>query len=80
MEIALACDLIVASTDAVFALPEVKVGLIAGAGGIQRLGRQIPQKQALELILLGESIDALLTSVRRARGLQNGSQTPSTGA
>jgi len=58
MEIALACDLIVASSEAVFALPEVKVGLIAGAGGIQRLARQIPQKQALEMILLGENVDA----------------------
>ena len=58
MEIALACDLIVASSEAVFALPEVKVGMIAGAGGIQRLARQIPQKQALEMILLGENVDA----------------------
>ena len=58
MEIALACDMVVASEEAVFALPEVKVGLIAGAGGISRLTRQIPRKQAMEFLLLGQSATA----------------------
>jgi acetyl-CoA C-acetyltransferase len=57
-EIALACDLIVASDNAVFALPEVKVGMIAGVGGIQRLTRQIPLKKAMEIILTGKRISA----------------------
>jgi acetyl-CoA C-acetyltransferase len=57
-EIALACDLVVASENARFALSEVRVGLLAGAGGIARLPRQIPRKLALELILTGRQIDA----------------------
>ena len=57
-EIALACDLVVAAENAVFALPEVRVGLIAGAGGIHRLARAIPQKLALSLILTGRRISA----------------------
>ena len=57
-EIALACDLIVADESAQFALSEVKVGLIAGAGGLQRLTRQIPYKQAMEMILTGRRVPA----------------------
>ena len=57
-EIALACDLIVADENAQFALSEVKVGLIAGAGGLQRLTRQIPYKQAMEMILTGRRVPA----------------------
>jgi acetyl-CoA C-acetyltransferase len=57
-EIALACDIVVASENARFALSEVRVGLLAGAGGIARLPRQIPRKLALELILTGRQIDA----------------------
>lgn len=57
-EIALACHLVVASESAVFALSEVKVGLIAGAGGLVRLPRAIPPKVANELILTGARIDA----------------------
>jgi acetyl-CoA C-acetyltransferase len=57
-EIALACHLIVASRSATFALSEVKVGLIAGAGGLIRLPRAIPPKVANELILTGARIDA----------------------
>jgi len=58
MEIALACDIIIAAEHAVFGLPEVKVGLIAGAGGIQRLARQIPLKQAMDLLISGKQISA----------------------
>jgi len=57
-EIALSCDIIVASENAVFALPEPRVGLIAGAGGVHRLPRIIPQKQALGMILTGRRVSA----------------------
>lgn len=57
-EIALACDLIVASENAVFALPEPRVGLAALAGGLHRLPRMIPQKQALGMILTGRRVTA----------------------
>ncbi|PLT35615.1 crotonase/enoyl-CoA hydratase family protein [Bacillus sp. V5-8f] len=57
-EIALACDLIVASDRASFGLPEVKRGLIAAAGGLLRLPRQIPVKVAMHAILTGKSISA----------------------
>lgn len=57
-EIALSCDLIVASERASFGLPEVKRGLIAAAGGLLRLPRQIPQKVAMRAILTGNPITA----------------------
>jgi crotonobetainyl-CoA hydratase len=57
-ELALACDLVVASSEATFGLPEVRRGLIAAAGGVIRLQRQIPAKRALELALTGQPIDA----------------------
>ena len=57
-EIALACDVIIASERAVFALPEPKVGLAALAGGLQRLSRQIGSKRALGMILTGRHVTA----------------------
>ncbi len=57
-EIALACHLVVADESAKFALSEVKVGLVAGAGGVIRLPRSIPPKVANELILTGRRIGA----------------------
>ena len=57
-EIALACDLVVVSEDARFGLPEVKRGLMAAAGGLIRLPRQIPIKLALEVALTGEPVTA----------------------
>lgn len=57
-ELALACDLVLASEDAEFGLPEVRRGLLAGAGGVLRLQRQIPLKRALYLALIGEPISA----------------------
>jgi len=57
MEIALACDLIIASSEAVFGLPEVKRGLVA-TGAVFRLPRLIPRRQAMEMILTGDPIDA----------------------
>lgn len=53
-EIAIACDIIVASSSASFGLPEVKVGLFAGAGGSFRLPQLIPHKKAIELMLTGQ--------------------------
>src|SRR3954469_1757643 len=52
-ELALACDLIVASSEAKFGLPEVKRGLVAGAGGLLRLPQRIPYHAAMELALSG---------------------------
>ncbi|WP_137389623.1 crotonase/enoyl-CoA hydratase family protein [Rhodoligotrophos defluvii] len=57
-ELALTCDLIVASREAKFGLPEVKRGLVANAGGMIRLPRQIPQRIAMELVLTGDMISA----------------------
>ena len=57
-EIALACDIILASENAVFALPEPRVGLAALAGGLHRLPRQIPYKQAMSMILTGRRVSA----------------------
>jgi acetyl-CoA C-acetyltransferase len=57
-EIALACHLIVADATAQFALSEVKVGLVAGAGGLIRLPRTVPPKVATEMILTGRRITA----------------------
>jgi enoyl-CoA hydratase/carnithine racemase len=57
-EIALACDLIIAAENAVFALPEPRVGLAALAGGLHRLPRMIPLKQAMGMILTGRRVSA----------------------
>jgi enoyl-CoA hydratase len=57
-EIALACDLVVASEEATFGLPEVTRGLVAGAGGLLRLPRQIPYHIALEIALTGDRFPA----------------------
>ncbi len=57
-EIVLACDMVVASTAARFGIPEVKRGLIAGAGGLFRLARHLPPNIAMELALTGDPIDA----------------------
>ena len=56
METALCCDIIIASENAKFALPEVKVGFFAAAGGVQRLSRQIGKKAAVEIMLTGRSV------------------------
>jgi crotonobetainyl-CoA hydratase len=57
-ELALASDLVVAAESASFGLPEVKRGLIAGAGGVFRIIEQLPRKVALELVFTGEPITA----------------------
>jgi crotonobetainyl-CoA hydratase len=57
-EIALACDIIVASDNATFALPEPRVGLVAGAGGMHRLPRMLPFKVAMGMLLTGKRMSA----------------------
>ncbi len=57
-EIALACDIIIAAEHAQFGLPEPRVGLMAGAGGVLRLPRQVPMKVAMGMILTGRHITA----------------------
>jgi enoyl-CoA hydratase len=57
-ELALSCDMIVASSEAKFGLPEVKRGLVAGAGGLLRLPRRIPYHAALEVALTGDHYPA----------------------
>ncbi|HEY3653725.1 MAG TPA: enoyl-CoA hydratase-related protein [Steroidobacteraceae bacterium] len=58
-EIALACDIVVATDTATFALPEPKVGVAALAGGLHRLPRQIGLKQAMGLILTGRKVSSM---------------------
>jgi len=58
LEIALACDIRIASSTACFGLPEVRRGILPGAGGTQRLPRALPLGVALQMILTGEAIDA----------------------
>jgi len=58
LEVALACDIRIASENASFGLPEVRWGLMPGWGGTQRLPRMIPWAKAAEMIFLGERIDA----------------------
>lgn len=57
-ELALATDLIVASRDAAFGIPEVKRGLVAGGGGLLRLPQRIPYQIAMELALTGDNLPA----------------------
>ncbi len=58
MEVAISCDLIVANRDAKFGIPEVRRGLVAGAGGLIRLPRQISPRLAMEYALTGEFLSA----------------------
>lgn len=57
-ELALATDLIVASRDSAFGIPEVKRGLVAGGGGLLRLPERIPYAVAMELALTGDNLSA----------------------
>jgi len=58
MELAMACDIKIASENATFGQPEIKLGLIPGWGGTQRLPRAIPVARAAEMLFTGDPIDA----------------------
>jgi len=57
-ELAMCCDIILASERAVFGQPEVKIGVIPGFGGSQRLVRRVGQQRALELLMTGRNVKA----------------------
>ena len=57
-ELAMMCDIILAADDAVFGQPEIKLGVLPGAGGTQRLPRAIGKAKAMELCLTGSNLSA----------------------
>jgi len=59
LELALSCDILIASNKSTFGFPEPKVGLFAGAGGAAKLAKLIPQKLALSLLLTGKLINSI---------------------
>ena len=59
LELALSCDILIASDKSTFGFPEPKIGLFAGAGGAAKLAKLIPQKLALSLLLTGKLINSI---------------------
>lgn len=58
LELALACDLLIAADHAEFAMPELPIGILPDSGGIQRLPRRLPYNIAMEMLLLGRRMTA----------------------
>lgn len=58
LELAMACDIIVASDDAVFAMPETRVGVVASGGGPHRLVRRLPLNVAMAMLIAGQRLSA----------------------
>lgn len=68
LELALACDLLIAADHAEFAMPELPIGILPDSGGIQRLPRRLPYNIAMEMLLLGRRMSA---AEARHHGLLN---------
>jgi enoyl-CoA hydratase len=57
-ELAMMCDIVIAADSATFGQPEIKLGIIPGAGGTQRLPRAVGKAKAMDLVLTGRMMDA----------------------